>query len=92
MSTSLSVGEVVSVLGDIGDYRLVESEGLPFEEYRDAANLGKLGSCIVPVTLEDNVKKLHELLFDEPDYRVSPTVEKISAQIAENTAVYLGSN
>ena len=92
MSTSLSVGEVVSVLGDIGGYRLVESEGLPFDEYRDAANLGKLGACIVPVTLEDNVKKLHELLFDEADYRVSPTVEKISAQIKENTSVYLDSN
>ncbi|MBQ7557857.1 MAG: LCP family protein [Lachnospiraceae bacterium] len=90
ISTSFSVGEILSVLGDIGQYSLTESSGFPYEEYRTAANLGSCGSCIVPLTLSENVMILHGSLFEDMDYRVSPTVSGISSEIESKTKKYTG--
>ena len=56
---------------------------------KTAANLGKgYGDCVIPVSLEENVKLLHQFLFDETDYYPSPTVIKISYKISADTGVY----
>ena len=39
----------------------------------------------IPVTLENNVKRLHQEAFDETDYTPSDTVKDISNQIIEKT-------
>ena len=39
----------------------------------------------VPVTLEKNVKQLHEELFDEENYEVSDKVKEISKEIINKT-------
>ena len=37
--------------------------------------------CVVPVTLESNVKRLHQFLFDEENYEPSDEVKEIRKQI-----------
>ena len=39
----------------------------------------------IPVTLESNVQKLHQELFNEQDYVPSQTVKDISNQIINKT-------
>ena len=39
----------------------------------------------IPVTLENNVKRLHQEAFNETDYTPSDTVKDISNQIIEKT-------
>ncbi|MCR5304759.1 MAG: LCP family protein [Lachnospiraceae bacterium] len=89
MSTSFTIGEILAVVGDVKQYSMAESSGLPYEEYRTAGNLGSYGSCIVPVTLSQNVVELHGSLFGEEDYRVSSEVSLISSEIEEKTDRYL---
>ncbi len=89
ISTSLNVSEIVSVLGTVVDYNLIASEGLPFEDERTLARIGSAGECIIPADLEENVKRLHELLFDDKDYEPSKEVVNISSEIKEFTKEYL---
>lgn len=89
MSTSFSVVELLTVLGDIGQYSMKDSTGFPYTEYRTAANLGSCGACIVPLTLSENVMELHGSLFEAEAYSVSPTVTEVSAVIEDKTAKYI---
>ena len=50
--------------------------------------MGKKGACVIPATLESNVKILHEFLFDEEDYEPSDKVKQISAKIAADSGSY----
>lgn len=56
-------------------YNIEYTSGFPFE-HLEADIDGK--SVIVPVTLEDNVKELHEFLFDDTDYYASSNVKNYS--------------
>lgn len=88
VETSLSVNEILSVLGSVAGYKVVASDGFPFENYRRGANIGSKGSCVIPETLEENVIELHEILYPEIDYQPSKQVERISAEIEETTKEY----
>lgn len=88
IETSLGVNEILSVLGSVAGYKVVASDGFPFEDYRRGANVGSKGSCVIPETLEENVIKLHEILYPEIDYKPSKEVESISAEIEEMTKEY----
>ena len=46
-----------------------------------AATLGKLGSCLIPNTLESNVTALHEFLYEDQDYQNSDRVKEIGGEI-----------
>ena len=59
-------------------FHLTETEGFPFE-LKDAL-VGKK-DCVIPVTLGDNVIRLHQFLFDEEEYVPSKQVDEISRQI-----------
>ncbi len=89
VNTSLTLNELVAALGDAADYKIVESDGFPFEQYRVSANIGSKGSCVVPTSLVDNVTMLHAILFDDEDYTPSAEVKQISAQIASQTKDYI---
>lgn len=88
VQTSLSVNELVSILGSVAGYNVVASDGFPFEDHRKGANVGSKGSCVIPETLEENVIELQEVLFPEIDYKPSKRVEEISVEIEELTAEY----
>ncbi len=87
--TSLDVEDFIPVLGMIGDYKVTVSDGFPFEGMRNGGTIGSNGSCVVPVNLEENVIKLHELLFEDEDYQPSKEVKEYSKIIEEGTKDYL---
>ncbi len=87
--TSLDLSEIVGMLGDVGAYQITETDGFPQESMRVTGTIGSKGSCVIPTSLEDNVKWLHEFLFDASDYEPSETVKKCSEKIYEETNGYL---
>ena len=86
VATSVDMQDIISLLGDVGKYYIGETGGFPFA--RGDANMGKKGACVIPQTLEGNVKELHQFLYGEDNYTPSDTVIKISAKIASDTGMY----
>lgn len=89
VETSLSVDEVMRLLASASEYSVAASEGIPFEQNRYPAKVGVDGWCIVPVSLEDNARALHEMLYPGEEYTPSERVSSISRQISENCAPYM---
>ncbi len=87
--TSLDLSEIVSILGNISKYQIVDEAGFPDENLRAGATIGSKGACIVPLTLADNVKKLHEFLFDEKDYEPSSACQNYSQKIINDAGQYM---
>lgn len=87
--TSLDLSEIVDMLGHVGDYYVTEHSGFPQEDMRAVGTIGSKGSCVVPLSLEDNVKWLHKFLFNADDYEPSSTVKECSEKIYEETNGYL---
>jgi hypothetical protein len=79
VSTSLSTTQLLGMMTQMGKYKLGDNTGFPFD--RGSATLPKLGQVVVPATLATNVEKLHQFLYNEDSYKVSPTVQKISDTI-----------
>lgn len=88
VETSLGVNEIISVLGSVAGYNIVASDGFPFADGRTGANVGSKGSCVIPDDLEENVIRLHELLYPEASYKPSRQVSSISEEIDALTAEY----
>lgn len=88
--TSLDLTEIVELLGDIAKYNIVETSGFPQEEYRATGTIGSKGSCVIPTNLEENVKWLHEFLFNDDSYTPSAMVQECSRQIQADTSSYIG--
>lgn len=89
VNTSLNVNEIISVLGTVAEYNVVASEGFPFEAERTNATIGSKGDCIIPLSLEENVELLHELLFEGENYSPSKQVISVSDEITQQTQEYI---
>ena len=87
--TSLDISEILELLGDIGSYEVVGQGGFPEESMRTTGTIGQKGSCVVPVSLADNVQWLHQFLFDDEDYTPSDAVQQYSEKVKEDTAKYV---
>ncbi len=87
--TSLDLSEIVELLGDINNYYISDTAGFPQESNRATGTIGSKGSCVIPVSLEDNVKWLHQFLFNDYNYEPSETVKKCSDQIYSDTSGYI---
>lgn len=88
--TDIDETDMVELLKNIANYKIVEEGGFPIEEYRTAETLGQAkGSCVIPLNLEKNVVWLHEFLFEETDYQVSDTVKECSKKIQADVAPYI---
>ena len=80
VSTNFTMTEILEYAKDAFDYELGETTGFPFDKTTDT--LGNVGSVVIPVTMESNVKQLHSFFYGESDnYDVSSTVSDISAKI-----------
>ena len=79
VATSIDIGDYLELGKNAGNYRIVKTEGFP-TVYK-AATLGKLGSCLIPNTLESNVTALHEFLYEDQDYQNSDRVKEIGGEI-----------
>ncbi len=73
----------------IGDYRIVGEDVFPYADMSESVVLGSNGKCNVPVDLEDNVVRLHQLLFNRQDHAVSDTVKTYGKQITDNVSPYM---
>lgn len=78
ISTSIGVKDIFPLVKNIKKFHLTETEGFP-SKLKDV-KIGKR-DCVVPVTLESNVKRLHQFLFGEENYEPSDRVKEISRQI-----------
>ncbi len=87
--TSLDLAEIVDMLGNVGTYYISDTAGFPQESNRTTGTIGSKGSCVIPLSLEDNVRWLHEFLFGATDYEPSETVKKCSQKIYDDTNGYL---
>ncbi|MDW2799084.1 LCP family protein [Clostridium boliviensis] len=81
ISTSVGMKDMFPILKNIKRFHLTDTEGFP-SKLADA-RINKR-DCVIPVNLEDNVKRLHQFLFDEDQYEPSELVKKTSRQIQIN--------
>jgi hypothetical protein len=80
ISTNFTMTEILSYAKYFNQYKLGENTGFPIDKATDT--ISGLGSIVIPVSLEDNVKKLHEFLFGtEEGYTPSDKVQSISNKI-----------
>ena len=79
--TNISPNTIIGMAPDALNYKFTGNMGWPYEVkgYTGAAWYG------VPITLESNVKKLHQDLFKEEDYEPTETVKTISNKIINKT-------
>lgn len=87
--TSLDLSEIISMLGDVPQYRIVADDGFPAEDMRGVGKIPDKGSCVVPQNLTNNVIWLHEYLFGEEDYEATESVRRYSDKIASDSAGYV---
>lgn len=87
--TSLDVADILDILGDITKYEVVAQGGFPEESRRTTGTIGSKGSCVVPVSLADNVQWLHEFLFEDEEYSPSDAVIEYSNRVEADTSGYV---
>ena len=83
VETSLAKDEIFTMGANVIGYDIGNTTGFPFDHYE--ATVGSKGSIVIPTTLESNVIKLHEFLFDDPSYQPSQTVVNRSEHIISDT-------
>ena len=81
VKTNIGAGEMLSLIPDMLNYKITESIGWPYET--KGITLDRWYG--VPVTLENNVTRLHQEAFGETDYQVSEEIKTISDQIITKT-------
>ena len=79
--TNITAGDIFSLLPSVASFNVTDSIGWPYET--KGITLDRWYG--VPVTLESNVKQLHQEAFGETDYNPSDKVKEISNQIIEKT-------
>ena len=79
--TNITSADIFSMMPSIASYKITDSIGWPYET--KGITLDRWYG--IPVTLENNVKRLHQEAFGEEDYTPSDTVKDISNQIIEKT-------
>lgn len=85
IATSLSNTEIILLVLQAWRFSLADaSEGIPQQDQYGFATIGGQ-SCVVPKSLDTNVRWLHNYLFDSSSYQPSETVESISSSIAAHT-------
>ena len=85
-ATNMTVDQLLGFAADALSYEIKGTTGFPFDVVTDS--VGSAGSCVIPVDMEKNVVQLHSYLFGAEEYTPSPTVEKISDKIKNDTGVY----
>lgn len=80
--TSIGINDLLIYAKGIKHYHLTESVGFPFD--KDTVWIERK-DCVIPITMESNVVRLHQFLYDNADYRASNSVKNISDYIVKKT-------
>jgi len=87
--TSIKSDDILAMINNINNYRIVDEGGFPKEGMRTTGTIGATGSCVIPLDLESNVIWLHQFLFGDEEYQVTQEVKKYSDIIKSDTSPYL---
>lgn len=85
VATSVEITDVIKMGRDIGRLHLGETNGFPAA--RSDMDMGAKGDCVIPQTLESNVKDIHNFLFSDATYEPTETVKTISKKIIADTGL-----
>lgn len=80
--TNLSMTDLLSMVPALASFNVGESIGWPYETKGATISGVWYG---VPTTLEENVKQLHQEVFEDTDYEVPESVKTISQKIVNKT-------
>lgn len=80
--TNLTMTDLLSMAPAVASFNVGESIGWPYKT--KGATLNKVWYGI-PVTLESNVRELHEKVFDDTNYEVPTRIKTTSQQIVSKT-------
>lgn len=80
--TNIKSGEILSLLPQIASYSITNSEGWPYKTKGATISGVWYGP---PVTLESNVKELHQNIYGQTNYEPSAKVKQISEKIIKKT-------
>lgn len=83
IATDYSNDQLLELAPQMISYEIVDTQGFPFD--RTAGTVKGKGSCVIPVNLAENVKQLHEYLFNNYSYTPSSEVQEISDKISADT-------
>lgn len=88
-ATNINEMDILKMVGNVNKYHLGETMGFPAARGEQKIKIGKYNQdCVIPQTLESNVKSLHEFLYGAEDYTPSSTVLSISSKLSEITGLY----
>ena len=79
--TNITASDIFSLMPSATSFKITESIGWPYET--KGITLDRWYG--IPITLESNVTRLHQEVFDEKDYVAPETVKSISEQIINKT-------
>lgn len=85
ISTSLELSEILGLAMHVKEYEIVSTTGFPFD--MTTKQISNVGDSVIPISLENNVERLHLYLFGTEDYGTSNTVRHISDTIIEKTGI-----
>ncbi|MCI8352330.1 MAG: LytR family transcriptional regulator [Clostridia bacterium] len=80
--TNINSGEIISLIPQLASYKIIDSTGWPYNTKGVTISGVWYGA---PVTLESNVKELHEKVYGQTNYEPSEKVKEISNNIVKKT-------
>lgn len=86
VTTNLDNAKIISLAKAVLSYNITDQTGFPFDHYDDEGQLASM-NCVIPVTLETNVVKLHQWITNTQDYTPSQTVVEYSNHIINETGL-----
>jgi LCP family protein required for cell wall assembly len=86
ISTSLSDGDLLWLVTKAMSMEIEDTKGLPDTDLR-MTKIVDSQDCVIPMSLTDNVVRLHKFLYDAETYRPSETVEHISSRIRKDAGL-----
>lgn len=85
IQTNLTLAEILDLAMDVRMYEISSTSGFPFDLVN--RTISGSGDSVIPVSLTNNVSKLHEYLFGTADYVPSLSVRAINDTIIDKTGV-----
>lgn len=86
LATNVKLTDLIPLARNISRYHIGETAGFPAA--RGEGVIDKKGDCVIPQTLESNVKELHRFLFGVEDYQIPANVKEYSKHISEASGLY----
>lgn len=83
IATNYTNNQILEMAPEMIGYNIIDTVGFPFD--RETGTISGKGSCVIPVNMAENVKQLHEYLFDNTAYVPSSEVQEISEKISADT-------